>query len=208
MILPAALAKFAALGAVAKAATVTTVAVAAVGGAGIAGALPGPAQDAFDTVAGVDETAEQSSGEVTEPVTQPVAGGETQLPQAGTDAEAFDAGTWAEGPDAGDYSTFGAWVSEGAQNKDALKAEDLRFGAIVSEKARQNGMDQDQLADELEGEGLDLGDVTDGETEATDGESETGDAATADDSKASGKGAGKVAREGSGNGSGKGRGND
>jgi hypothetical protein len=221
VIVPALIAKFLSAGAIAQAATGAGVVVVVVAGAGTAGALPDGAQDTFSDLTGISETVDEPAGDVTEPGTEPVGDVEGADPAAlpegdeaeegtETDAEAFDAATWAEGPDAGDYATFGAWVSEGAHNKAALKEADIRFGSIVSECARAKGLDDEELADELEDEGLDLGDVTDDETEATDGETESGDAATADDSKRGGKGSGKVAHKGSGkgNGGGNGRGNN
>jgi hypothetical protein len=80
---------------------------------------------------------------------------------------AFSAEAWAlEGPDA--YPSFGAWVSEGARHG-AAKDLGVRFGELVSSRARQKGLD----AEELEAEGVDLDELTDATTEpATAGEVE------------------------------------
>jgi hypothetical protein len=94
-------------------------------------------------------------------------------------AEPFDAEAWLTGPVDGD--TFGEWVSQGAQNKDAVRAalkagEDFRFGRIVSDMAAKKHMSDTDLAEE----GVDLSDLTDDSTTepVTDGTTTDEDDAT------------------------------
>ena len=205
VIVPALIAKFLSAGAIAQAATGAGVVVVVAAGAGTAGVLPAGAQDSFSALTGIGETVDEPVDDVTEPVIEPVDDGDsadpTQLPEteAGeTDAEAFDAATWLEeGPDA--YETFGAWVSEGAHNKDALKEADLRFGAIVSAAAHEKGLNKHELEDELAEEGLDLEDVTEDE--------EASEVTTEDDSSGSAKASGKGNSAGTGKGNNNGKGN-
>jgi hypothetical protein len=228
VIVPALIAKFLSAGAVAQAATGATVVVVAVTGAGTVGALPDDAQETFSDLTGINETVEEPTDGITEPVIEPVDDGEgsdptevplTEVPEEDADAGTFDAELWAAGYDPDVYPSFGAWVSLAAHNKGEL-AEVMaeggyrNFGAMVRAEAHKKGMDEDELADELEEEGLGLEDLEDGE-DVTDGETgtetpddtevETQDAD--DDSKVSGKGSGKgkSGKGGNGKGGGKGR---
>ncbi len=226
VIVPALIAKFLSAGAVAQAATGAGVVVVAVAGAGTVGVLPGETQETFSDLTGINETVDQPVDDLTDPEgTEPTEGGDLADPTdptliepvegegeegTETDAGAFDAELWIEGYDPDVHSSFGAWVSLGAHNKkdlqDALAAGGYRnFGAMVSAEAHAKGIDEDELEDELAEEDLDLGDLTDGETDATEQESEagTGDA----DSTSTDKGNGKAkAGKGKGAGNGKGRG--
>jgi hypothetical protein len=173
MIFPVLLAKLLSAGTVAQAAAGAGIVVVAVTGAGVAGVLPDPLQDtvatAVETVTPFeltddDETLPEdgSTGEEPLPETTPVVEEPTdedvvdELPAE--DAE-FSAAAWAEeGPDA--YPSFGAWVSEGARHG-AHKELGVRFGELVSSRAREKGLD----AEELEAEGVDLDALTDVTTE-------------------------------------------
>jgi hypothetical protein len=230
VIVPALIAKFLSAGAVAQAATGATVVVVAVTGAGTVGALPDDAQETFSDLTGINETVEEPTDDLAEPVTEPVDGEladptevpVTELPEEeATDAEAFDAAVWAEGYDPDVYPSFGAWVSLAAHNKGELaevmaKGGYRNFGAMVRAEAHKKGVDEDQLEDELAEEGLELEDLEDGE-DVTDGETgtetpddtEVGTQDADDDSTASGKRSGKGnSGKGAGKGgNGKGRGN-
>ncbi|TQN37707.1 hypothetical protein FHU33_4371 [Blastococcus colisei] len=168
MILPALIAKLLSAGAVAQAATGAGVALVVVTGAGAAGVLPDPLQN---TVAAAVETVtplelpEGGEGEpveeptIEEPVAEEPVADEPATDEPATDegAEevpagetAFSAEAWAtQGPDA--YSSFGAWVSAGAEH-DMAEVLGVRFGELVSARARDKGMD----AADLEAEGVDL----------------------------------------------------
>ena len=227
VIVPALIAKFLSAGAVAQAATGATVVVVAVTGAGTVGALPDDAQETFSDLTGINETVEEPTDELAEPVTEPVVdegdGADptevplTEVPEEEADAGTFDAAVWAAGYDPAVYPSFGAWVSLAAHNKGELaevmaKGGYRNFGAMVRAEAHKKGMDEDELADELEEEGLELEDLEDGE-DVTDGETgtetpddtEVGTQDADDDSTVSGKGSGK-GKSGKG-GNGKGRGN-
>lgn len=174
MIFSVLFAKFLSAGAVAQAATGAGIVVVAVTGAGAVGVLPDPVQD---TVAGVVETVtpldlpstddEVVAGDVptTEPVTEDVTE-EVVEPDAPAEAAEFDAQVWADqGPEG--YDSFGAWVSQGAHNKDLLEARGVRFSTMVRDFARAKGMDDRELESELESEGLALEELTEGATEVT-----------------------------------------
>ncbi|SNR39601.1 hypothetical protein [Blastococcus mobilis] len=167
MIFPALLAKIISAGAVAQADTGAGVVVVAVTGAGVVGVLPDPVQDTVasvvetvtpldieggDEVAGDEVPGEDQTG-TTDPGTVPTPVVETAPPAEPTEAE-FSAETWAlEGPDA--YPSFGAWVSAGTHH-DVAKALGVRFGELVSSRAREKGLD----AEELAAAGVDLGELT------------------------------------------------
>lgn len=170
MIFPVLFAKFLSAGAVAQAATGAGIVVVAVTGAGAVGVLPGPVQD---TVAGVVETVTpldlpSTDDEVlpeevptAEPVTEEVV--DPTEPAEGEDGAVFSAEAWAaEGP--ADYASFGAWVSEGARSK-AFKDGDVKFSEVVRAWAHRKGLAEEELAAELESEGVELeeptGDTTD-----------------------------------------------
>lgn len=178
MIFSVLFAKFLSVGAVAQAATGAGIVVVAVTGAGAVGVLPDPVQD---TVAGVVETVtpldlpstddEVVAGDVptAEPVTEDVTEDVTEEvvePDAPAEAAEFDAQVWADqGPEG--YDSFGAWVSQGAHNKDLLEARGVRFSTMVRDFARAKGMDDRELESELESEGLALEELTEGATEVT-----------------------------------------
>ena len=233
VIVPALIAKFLSAGAIAQAATGAGVVVVVVTGAGATGTLPDGAQDTFSDVTGIGETVEEPVADVTDPDgTEPVEADddltdpgdlpEVEVPETepvGDDVVAatgeFDAATWAEGYDPEVYESFGAWVSLGAHNKAALAAvlEEggyKNFGAMVSAQARSKGMDEDELADELADEDVDLGDLDGEETETSDDDSasaarDAGDDTTSDGKGRSGKGSGKGPGKGSGKGHGGGK---
>jgi hypothetical protein len=190
MIFPVLVAKFLSAGAVAQAAAGAGIVVVAVTGAGAVGVLPDPLQNTvatevetvtpFDVEGGevapedeavVDESPTEEEPATEEPATEEPATEEpaTEEPAVEIPVEdsAFSAEAWAlEGPDA--YPSFGAWVSEGARHG-AAKDLGVRFGELVSSRARQKGLD----AEELEAEGVDLDELTDATTEpATAGEVE------------------------------------
>jgi uncharacterized membrane protein YgcG len=224
MIFPVLLAKLLSAGAVAQAAAGAGIVVVAVTGAGVAGVLPDPLQDtvatAVETVTPLELTDDDeivpedgSTGEEPLPETTPVVEEPTdedvvdELPAE--DAE-FSAAAWAEeGPDA--YPSFGAWVSEGARHG-AHKELGVRFGELVSSRAREKGLD----AEELEAEGVDLDALTDvttepapeEETEVAQTEPQEDESAVATPQRGNGKAAGGNGNANSnGNGGGKSSGN-
>jgi hypothetical protein len=172
MIFPILLAKIVSAGAVAQATAGAGIVVVAVTGAGVVGALPEPVQDTVatvvetvtpldieggDEVTGDEVSGDEVSGEdgtsTTDPGTVPTPVVETTAPAEPTEVE-FSAETWAlEGPDA--YPSFGAWVSAGTHH-DVAKALGVRFGELVSSRAREKGLD----AEELAVEGVDLDELT------------------------------------------------
>jgi hypothetical protein len=187
MIFPVLVAKFLSAGAVAQAAAGAGIVVVAVTGAGAVGVLPDPLQNTvatavetvtpFDLEGGevapedeavVDESPTEEEPAPEEPATEEPATEEPATEEPATEEPAveipvedspFSAEAWAlEGPDA--YPSFGAWVSEGARHG-AAKDLGVRFGELVSSRARQKGLD----AEELEAEGVDLDELTDATTE-------------------------------------------
>jgi hypothetical protein len=147
MFFPALLAKFLSAGAVAQATAGAGAVVVVVTGAGVVGVLPGPVQDTVATVVetvtpldleGGDKTGRKAGEDQTGAVAGavPTATATTTAPADPTETP-FDAEAWAEyGPAEGE--SFGAWVSEGAHNKDAIEAaaalrgeEGFRFGHLV-----------------------------------------------------------------------------
>jgi hypothetical protein len=224
MIFPVLLAKFLSAGAVAQAATGAGLVLVVATGAGATGALGENVQDTVTSVVGV--TSEDATGDATgdatvggedvtsETETTPVV--ETTAPADPTEGQ-FDPEAWAAaGPEG--YSSFGAWVSESAHNrelKDWLRAEGRNFGSMVREWAHKKGLDDADLADE----GVDLDELTDvSTTEPVSGETasepETEDAGTqvtttervSGNGNGNGKSAG-VGSNGKGNGNGNGSGN-
>jgi uncharacterized membrane protein YgcG len=222
MIFPVLLAKILSAGAVAQAATGAGIVVVAVTGVGVAGVLPDPLQNtvatAVETVTPLELTDDEiapeddATGEEPLPETPPVVEEPTdedavddELPAE--DAE-FSAEAWAEeGPDA--YPSFGAWVSEGARHG-AHKELGVRFGELVSSRAREKGLD----AGELEAEGVDLDGLTDvttepapeAETEVAETEPQETEPTVATTQRGNGKAAGGNGN-GNGNGGGKSSGN-
>ena len=223
VIVTALIAKFLSAGAVAQAATGAGVVVVVVTGAGSAGVLPGEAQETFSDLTGINETVDEPTDDLAEPVTEPVDEGDgadpTEVPltevfEEEADADAFDAELWAQGYDPDVHASFGAWVSLAAHNKGELaevmaKGGYRNFGAMVRAEAHKKGVDEDELEDELVEEGLDLADLTDGDTDATEQESEAGngDADSAGADKSTGKTKTKAGK-GCNGGNGKGRGNN
>jgi hypothetical protein len=186
MFFPALLAKFLAAGAIAQAATGAGVAVVVVTAAGATGVLGDGVQNTISSVVSTnsDEVTTQDDAALTgdgttttDPGVVDSTKGETALPVEA----AFNAQAWKDAGPAG-YKTFGEWVSDGAHNKDALEAaaalagdENFRFGQIVSQWATKKHMSAEDLAEE----GVDLDELTEGDTEpAPVVESETDDAGT------------------------------
>jgi hypothetical protein len=157
MFFPALLAKILSAGAVAQATAGAGAVVVVVTGAGVVGVLPGPVQDtvatAIETVTPLDlEGGDETGQELGEDQTGadagavPAATATTTAPAEPTEAP-FDAEAWAmHGPTEGE--SFGAWVSEGAHNKDAIEAaaalrgeEGFRFGHLVRSWASKKHVD-------------------------------------------------------------------
>jgi len=176
MIFPALLAKFLSAGAVAQATAGAGAVVVVVTGAGVVGVLPDPVQGAVATaietvtpldLEGGDETGQKAGEDQTGADAGAVpAATATTAPADPTEAP-FDAEAWAKyGPAEGE--SFGAWVSEGAHNKDAIEAaaalpgeEGFRFGHLVRSVASAHHID---IA-EVEVDGVELEKVL--ETTAT-----------------------------------------
>jgi hypothetical protein len=205
MILSALLAKFLSAGAVAQAAAGAGVVLVAVTGAGAAGVLPGPVQEtvasAVETVTPFDLTGDEETPDEPAPVEEPVLE-EEPVEETPVDAAptAFDADTWLLGPK--ETESFGSWVSQGAHNK-ALLMQDLRaaglnFGQLVSARASGKGLDDAELAAELEREGVDPDVLVEDATEASP-TTETVDPQVATAPADAGRGNGKAGNDKAGN---------
>jgi hypothetical protein len=188
MIFSALLAKFLSAGAVAQAATGATVAVVAFTGVGAAGALPGPVQDTFATVvAEVTPLEPPTSEEAAEEVVpeETVAEEVETTDEAPETAEAAVAAWIEAGPDG--YDSFGAWVSESANNAElraALLEGERNFGSVISKWAHDKGLGDEELAAELEAEGLELDDLTDDVTTAPESDVDAEDVAETEQAEA------------------------
>jgi hypothetical protein len=132
---------FTGLGVLAKIVLGSTVAAAAVTGAGAAGALPGGAQDVFNTVVSVVVPATDDEPESTptddpsvEPSPEPTDGAESEHPDnfGGTISE------WAHNPDKGADGPFGQDVSDAAHDKN-------------DDKDHPNGDDADDMTTDDQG---------------------------------------------------------
>ena len=168
MFFPALLAKLLSAGAVAQATAGAGVVVVVVTGAGVVGALPDPVQDPVATaieavtpleLEGGDETRQEAGEDQTgtDAGAVPAATATTTAPADPTETP-FNAEAWAKyGP--ADEESFGAWVSEGAHNKDAIEAaaayrgeERLRFGHLVRSFASAHHID----IEDVEVDGIEL----------------------------------------------------
>ncbi len=162
MIFPILLAKLLSAGAVAQAATGAGLVLVVATGAGATGVLGDDVRNTVADVVGItveepgqddvvdDGTTDTDTDTDTDTGAEPTPVGEPTTPAEPTEAE-FDAAAWqADGP--AEDQTFGEWVSEGARDgelKDALRAEGLSFGAVVSQWAHRKHVDLDELG--LEG---------------------------------------------------------
>ncbi|SFE12102.1 hypothetical protein [Blastococcus tunisiensis] len=170
MILPVLFAKFLSAGAVAQAATGAGVALVVVTGAGAVGVLPDPVQDtvaaAVETVTPFELPGSEEADPVEEPAVEEPLAEDPAVVESDDETPAVDAASeaqvWAdEGPDA--YPSFGAWVSAGTKH-DVAEALGVRFGELVSARARAKGMDLEDLAAEgvdVDALGLDGADLAD-----------------------------------------------
>lgn len=211
MLFPALLAKLLSAGAVAQAATGAGVVLVVATGAGATGLLGADVQDTITSVVSTDsgetatqdETADTDGTTSVDPSSIDSTEGDTSVAVAPAE-EAFDANAWRAGPATAD--TFGEWVSQGAQNKDALRAaalkagEDFRFGQLVSQMAAKKHLSAQDLAEE----GVDLSDLTDEPTTepVTDGTATDQDDATDDSEVASTQRGGSSTGHGTGGGNG------
>jgi hypothetical protein len=176
MIFPALLAKLLSAGAVAQAATGAGIVVVVATGAGATGVLGDDVQDTIGSVVGV--TDEETPDDTTTPVVdEPLADDSadpsvvqapedvTTVPLEPVDELEVAAKAWVdEGPT--EYPSFSAWVTAGAHDrylKDMLKAEGRNFGSVVSGWAKKKGYTEQDLADQ----GVDLDELTAGETGST-----------------------------------------
>jgi hypothetical protein len=172
MFFPALLAKLLSAGALAQAATGATVVVVAFAGAGAAGVLPGPVQDTFTSIVS-DESEEIPAEEppVAEaPVEEPpaeeapveeVPAEEAPIEEAPADLAPDEVvAAWMTAPIEG---SFGDWVSSARHDPKlmaAIEESGYNFGHYVSQRAKQKGMTEEDLAEE----GVDLGEL-DGTTD-------------------------------------------
>ncbi|TFV71546.1 hypothetical protein E4P40_20975 [Blastococcus sp. CT_GayMR20] len=176
MIFPALLAKLLSAGAVAQAATGAGIVVVVATGAGATGILGSEVQDTITGVVGVtdgDPAPEGTTPVVDEPIAadsenpgvMPTPADVTTVPLGPVDELEVAAQAWVDEGPAG-YSSFSAWVTAGAHDrylKDMLKAEGRNFGSVVSGWARKKGVTEQELA----AQGIDLDELTAGETEST-----------------------------------------
>jgi uncharacterized membrane protein YgcG len=212
---PALLAKFLSAGAVAQAASGAGICLVAFTGAGVVGVLPGPVQDTFTSVVGLETSDEGTSQDDPAPTGDEVTStdpGEvdgtavetTAVPTAEPTVEELDPATLvAAGPAEG--QTFGEWVSACARNaelRDWLRAEGTNFGHMVRDWAHRKGLDDT----DLEEEGVDLDDLTEVSTPAPTTEAARTEAAdptsNGSDDRGNGRGNGNSNRHGGGSGGG------
>jgi hypothetical protein len=163
MFFPALLAKLLSAGAVAQAATGATLVVVAFAGAGAAGVLPGPVQDTFTSIVS-DESEELPAEEIpaeeapAEEIPAEEAPAEEAPAEDADESDELDPVTaWMEAPIDG---SFGDWVSAARHDpelRSAIEESGHNFGYYVSQRAKQKGMTEEDLAEE----GVDLGELED-----------------------------------------------
>jgi hypothetical protein len=215
MIFPALLAKLLSAGAVAQAATGAGVVLVAATGAGATGVLGDDVQDTIVGVVASDEETPQDESTDTTDTTDGVADdgttvdpgaaeeieGEESLPVEPVDEVQAAVEEWMAGPVAG--ASFGSWVSDMAGDpakREWLRAHDIKFSDFVTKYAHRKGMTDEELAAELESEGVELDEPT---TTAPEAEAEVEQPADdAEEPRTKGNG------NGNGNGKAKGKGND
>jgi hypothetical protein len=215
MLIPALFAKILSAGAVAQAATGATVVVVAFAGAGAAGVLPDPVQETFTSI--VSEESEELPGEELPVEETPVEEGPVdevpvldedpidQESAALTPQDIVDA--WMEEEIVG---TFGSWVRGARHDADlmaAIEELDVPFGQYVSQRAKDKGMTEADLAeegiilDELDEDGT----VVEETPEVDVPEDEVVETQTSDDRGDRGNGSGRGNGGGNGGGNGNGR---